>query len=83
MNRYLSLLVEPFGRTKVIRVHNKDKPWFNDNCRRAFDLKQEAHLRWSRDRSRVNWDNFVHYQKRDNVIYTEVGVTSVLGAKMF
>ena len=33
-------------------MHNKDKPWFNDDCRRASDLKQEAHLRWTRDRSR-------------------------------
>ena len=50
---HLSLIVKCFVPTKVIRVHNKDKPWFNDNCRRAFDLKQEAHLQWTRDRSRV------------------------------
>ena len=54
LNKYLSLLV---GRvpTKVISVRNKDKPWFDDQCRHAFRLKQEAHLRWTRDRSRVNW----------------------------
>ena len=28
----------------------------------SFGLKQEAHLRWTRDRSRVNWEEFVHYQ---------------------
>ena len=50
MNQHLSLLVERFVPTKVIRVRNKDKPWFNADCRRAFDLKQEAHRRWSRDR---------------------------------
>ena len=61
MNRHLSLLVERFVPTKVIRVRNKDKPWFDDYCRRAFDLKQEAHRRWSRDRSPVNWDEFVYY----------------------
>ena len=71
MNQHLSLLVERFVPTKVIRMRNKDKPWFNDDCRRAFDLKQEAHRRWSRDRSRVNWDEFVHYQWRANVIYAE------------
>ena len=43
--------------TKVICVHNKDKPWFNDDCRHAFDLKQEAHLRWTCDRSQVNWES--------------------------
>ena len=42
---HLSLLVERFIPTKVIRVRNKDKPWFNDDYRLAFDIKQGAHLR--------------------------------------
>ena len=54
LNEHLSLLVGSYVPTKIIRVRNKDKPWFDDQCRRAFDLKQEAHLRWTRDRSRVN-----------------------------
>ena len=40
-------------------MRNKDKPWFDDLCRHAFSLKQEAHLRRTRDRSRVNWEEFV------------------------
>ena len=47
LNVHLSLLVERFVPTKVIRVRNKDKPWFNDDCRLAFDIKQGAHLRWN------------------------------------
>ena len=43
----------------------------NDDCRLAFDIEQWAHLRWTRDRSRVNWDEFVHYQRRANAVYTE------------
>ena len=70
LNLHLSLLVGRFVPTKVIHVHNKDKPWFND-CRRAFDLKQEAHLRSTRDRSRDNWDEFFHYQRRANAVYAE------------
>ena len=54
LNEHFSLLVRCYVPTKIIRVRNKDKPWFDDQCRRAFDLKQEAHLRWTRDRSRVN-----------------------------
>ena len=54
LNVQLSLLVEHFVPTKVIRVCNKDKPWFNDDCRLVFYIKQRAHLRWTRDRSRVN-----------------------------
>ena len=44
-NVHLSLLVERFVPTKVICIRNKDKPWFNDDCRLAFDIKQGAHLR--------------------------------------
>ena len=32
---HLSLLVERFVPTKVIRVRNNDKPWFNDDCRQG------------------------------------------------
>ena len=70
---HLCLLVERFVPTKVIRVLNKDMPWFNGDGRRAFDLNQEAHLRWTRDRSRVNWDEFVHYQRRANEVNTAAG----------
>ena len=45
LNKHLSLLVGRYVPTKVIRVHNNDKPWFDDQCRHAFGLKKEAHLR--------------------------------------
>ena len=56
--------------TNVIRVRNKDKPWFDDQRRHAFGLKQEAHLRWTRNRSRVNWE-FVRCQVNANESYSE------------
>ena len=49
-------------------MRNKDRPWFDDQCRHAFSLDQEAHLR---DRSRVNWDEIVHCQVRANETYSE------------
>ena len=52
-------------------MRNKQKPWFDDQCRHAFGLKQEAHLRWTHDRSRVNWEEFVHYQVRADETYSE------------
>ena len=58
LNGHLSLLVGRYVSTKVIRVPNKDDSWFDDQCRRAFDLKQEAHLQSTRDRSRVNLEEF-------------------------
>ena len=54
LNEHLLLLVGRFVPTKIIRVCNKDKPWFDAQCRHAFGLKQEAHLRWTSDRSGVN-----------------------------
>ena len=71
LNEHLLLLVGRFVPTKIIRVRNMDNPWFDDQCRHAFGLKQEAHLRWTRDRSRVNWDEFVHCQVRANETYSE------------
>ena len=36
LNEHLSLLVGRYVPTRVIRVRNKDKPWFDDQCRHAF-----------------------------------------------
>ena len=52
-------------------MRNKDKPWFNDQYRNAFSLKKEAHLLWTRDRSRVNWEEFVCCLVRANEAYSE------------
>ena len=71
LNEHLSLLVGRYVPTKVIRVRNKDKHWIDDQCRHAFGLKQEAHLWWTGDRSRVNWEEFVHQQVRANETYSE------------
>ena len=52
-------------------MRNKDKPWFYDQCRHAFGLKQEALLRWTRDSSPVNCKEFVRCQVRANETYSE------------
>ena len=61
-------------------MHNKEKPWFDDQSRHAFGagmpakmslLKQEAHLWWTRDRSRHNWEEIDRYQVRANDTYSE------------
>ena len=55
LNEHLSLLVGRHVPTNVICVYNKDKPWFNDQFSQSYGLKQEADLRWIRDRSQVNF----------------------------
>ena len=52
-------------------MRNKNKPWFNDQCNHAFGLEQEAHLWWTSDGCRVNWEEFVHYQVRANETYLQ------------
>ena len=71
LNEHLSLLVGCYVPTKVTRVWNKDKTWFEDQCRHAFSLKQEAHLRWIHDHSRVKWEEFVCCQVRANETYSD------------
>ena len=71
LNEHLFLLVGRYVRTKVIRVRNKEKPRIDDQCRHAFGLKQEAHLRWTPDRYLVNWEEFVHCQMKANETYLE------------
>ena len=77
LKEHLSFLVGRCAPTKVICVHNKDKPWFDDQCRHAFGLKQEAHLRWTRDRSQINWEEFVHCKVRTNETNWKVGLGQV------
>ena len=71
LNEHLSLLVLSYVPTKVIRVCNKDKPWFDDQCRHDLGFKQKADLRWTRDRSLVNWEEFVCCQVKANETYSE------------
>ena len=71
LNEHLSLLVGRFVPTKIIRVRDKDKPCFDDQCRHAFGLKQEAHLLWTHVRSRANRVEFVRCQVRANEAYSE------------
>ena len=60
------MLVVCYVPTKVTHEHNEVKPWFNDQCRHAFDLKLVAHLQWTHDCCRVYCEEFVHCQVRAN-----------------
>ena len=50
------LLIGRYVPTKDIRMHNKDKPWFDCKCTIVFDIEQEAGLVTS-DRSLVTEKN--------------------------
>ena len=52
-SEHLLLLVVRLVPTKVIRVRNKNKPSFDDECSDVFGPKQEAHLLSTGDRTPV------------------------------
>ena len=52
-------------------VCKQDKPCFDDQCSSALGLRQKAHLRWTRNRSRVYLEEFVLCQERANKTYSE------------
>ena len=68
---HLSLLVRRYVPTKVIRLRNPDKPWFDDKCWRTFGLKQGTHLQWTCYRSMVIWKDFVCCRVRANETCSE------------
>ena len=55
LNEHLLLLVERFVPTKIIRAcRNKDKPWFDDQCRnRDVLMSAQSHKWWSTLKSAV------------------------------
>ena len=52
-------------------MHNKDKPWFDNQGRRAVDPKQKANQWFTRDRSLYNWEEFVRCQVSANETNSE------------
>ena len=62
LNEHLSLLVGHYVPSKVSCVLDRNKPWFDDQFRRDFDLQQEAHLWCTSDRSRVDREEFIRCQ---------------------
>lgn len=45
--------------SKIIKSRIKDKAWFNNDCRRAFNDKQAAYHLWRRNRTQEHWDQYV------------------------
>ena len=68
LNEHLSLLVGCYVSAKVIHVRSKGSLRLMINAGMFFGLKQEAHLQWTCDRSRVE---FVRCQVRANETYSE------------
>ena len=55
----------------TLRTRMGDQPWFSDDCRLAFDEKQEAYRIWLRERSPDNWHQFRNRQMLAKRVYAE------------
>ena len=56
---------------RKLRIRSNDKPWFDAECRGAYDLKQTAYREWSRDRSVLKWNNFLALRTRAEQVYDD------------
>ncbi|MEL7522543.1 MAG: endonuclease/exonuclease/phosphatase family protein, partial [Cyanobacteria bacterium J06553_1] len=55
--------------TRILKYRNKDKAWFNDNCRNAYHEKQSAYHLWSNNKSDLCWRNFIRLRAEAQFIY--------------
>ena len=53
----------------VVTFRNKDKAWFNHDCKRAYLEKQEAYNLWKRNRSHLTWNNYVRLRSVAQEVY--------------
>lgn len=56
--------------SRIIRSRIKDKAWFNNDCRRAFDNKQTAYHLWKRNRTPLLWENYVTLRAQAQRVYS-------------
>ena len=48
---------------------NKDKAWFNSDCKNANLEKNEAYNLWRRNKSQLTWNNFVRLRSAAQDVY--------------
>ena len=60
LDNQISEVLQRFVPIVSVRRRSFDSPWFDDECRIAFDKKKSAYRQWSGSRSSVVWDRFMH-----------------------
>ena len=69
LDRHLVGIVRARAPSKMIRLRSLDKPWFANDCRRAFDRKIASHRRWHLGRNVNNWSRFVLDRRAADTVY--------------
>ncbi|MEL7520149.1 MAG: reverse transcriptase family protein, partial [Cyanobacteria bacterium J06553_1] len=71
LNEMMRSISERHIPQRVIKIRTSDKPWFDENCRRAHHNKQTKYNIWRRNRSRENWNNFTEARREANGVYRD------------
>lgn len=69
LNENLVNIIDRRIPSRVLRYRVKDKPWFNDDCRRAYLEKQEAYHLWKGNRSDLTWNNYTQLRAFAQRVY--------------
>ena len=69
LNQQLMRLCEKHIPKKTLKFREKDKPWFNDECRRVLQLKQTAFGVWRRHRTQENYEIFKNVRQQASRTY--------------
>ena len=58
LDRHIFEILQRHVPTQVIVVRSRDAPWFDDVCRRTYQMKQEVFSSWSVTRSAHHFQRF-------------------------
>ena len=65
----LSTIIEKHVPSRILQYRFKDKAWFDDECRRALQEKQEAYFYWRSNRSDLTWNNYKRLRAQAQIVY--------------
>ena len=68
-----NIIVEILDRripSRAVTSRNKDKAWFNNDCKLAYLQKQDAYNLWMRNRSDLTWNSYVQLRSAAQEVYT-------------
>ena len=65
----LLTIIEKHVPSRILHFRLKDKVWFDNNCRRALQDKQEAYFYWRGNHSDLTWNNYTRLRARAQSVY--------------
>ena len=76
LNTSLNAIIERRVPTRNIKFRSQSKPWFNDECQRAKRAKDVAYRKWTRDRTRSNFESYTSQRQLTERIYSRAQALS-------